>query len=305
MGLLRDQPHLQVQDCGLLMEHLKRQVRDFYDAVGWTQDAEGLFQNARYEDLRPVSREYIHRCHLRVHQHITSTGGHLLDAGSGPVQWPEYLKYSEGYRYRVCADISITALRAARQRIGAHGLFVVADIASLPFREGTFEGVVSIHAIHHLPSNEHKRAYLELHRVLRPGHSAVTVNGWYRPTLMRLAEPLIGLGRLFAGRSPKKKRNWGSDETPGGTFVQKMTPRRLRAELHGSVRYQIYAWRSLSPRFMQWFVRPGMGGTQLLRLVFRLEEMFPRFFGEHGQYPLIVLRKPPGAGGSQERWSES
>ena len=31
-------------------------------------------------------------------------------AGSGPVQWPEYLTYSEGYQYRLCADISITAL---------------------------------------------------------------------------------------------------------------------------------------------------------------------------------------------------
>jgi hypothetical protein len=25
--------------------------------------------------------------------------------------------------------------------------------------------------------------------------------------------------------------------------------------------------------------------------VFRLEEIFPKFFGENGQYPLIVVRK--------------
>jgi len=29
----------------------------------------------------------------------------------------------------------------------------------------------------------------------------------------------------------------------------------------------------------------------LLRLLFWCEERFPRFFGEHGQYPLVVIRK--------------
>jgi SAM-dependent methyltransferase len=59
----------------------------------------------------------------------------MLDAGSGPVQWPEYLTYSEGYQYRVCADISIVALEEARHRLGEKGLFVVSDVANLPFRK--------------------------------------------------------------------------------------------------------------------------------------------------------------------------
>jgi SAM-dependent methyltransferase len=273
------------------MRNTKQRVRDFYDEVGWMQDDEGLFQNARYEDLRPVSREYIHRCHLRVNRHIAVAGSYLLDAGSGPVQWPEYLTYSGGYRFRVCADISITALRAARDRLQDRGLYVVADIANLPFATAAFDGAVSIHAVHHLPSSEHKRAYLEMHRVLKPGRTAVAVNGWYRPLLMRLAEPLITLGRLLSGRSPKRKKDWEGDGVREGTYVRKMTPGKLRAELHGLLRYEVFAWRSLSPRFMQWFVRPGKGGERLLRLVFWLEEKFPHFFGEQGQYPLIVIHK--------------
>ncbi|MFH1184371.1 MAG: class I SAM-dependent methyltransferase [Chloroflexota bacterium] len=277
------------------MENAKQRVRDFYDEVGWMQDAEGLFQNARYEDLRPVSREYIHKCHLRVNRHIAPAGSCLLDAGSGPVQWPEYLSYSDGYRFRVCADISITALRAARDRLQERGLYVVADIANMPFMPDAFDGVVSIHAIHHLPFKEHKRAYAELQRVLKPGRTAVAVNGWYRPLLMRMTEPLIRLGRLLTGRSPKKKKDWIEEIVQEGTFVQKMTPGRLRAELRGVMKYEVLAWRSLSPRFMQWFIRPGFGGEALLRLVFWLEEKLPHFFGEHGQYPLIVIRKPEDA----------
>jgi SAM-dependent methyltransferase len=281
------------------MDSTKQRVRDFYDEVGWAQESGGLFQNARFEDMRPVSAEYIHRCHMRVNRHIAPTGNLLLDAGSGPVQWPEYLTYSAGYRHRVCVDLSITALRAAQEKLGAHGLVVVGDIACLPFRSNAFDGIVSIHAIHHLPASDHASAYRELVRVLGAGRNAVTINGWFRPLLMRLAEPLIGLGRMLAGRERKsRKRDRAELGDQEVTFVQKMTPDRLRSELTGIVPYEVFAWRSLSPRFMQWFVREELGGRKLLRLVFWLEERFPRFFGLHGQYPMIVMQKPappPGA----------
>src|SRR5512139_3681892 len=194
------------------MENTKQQVREFYDQIGWSQVGEGLYQNARYEDLRPVSRDYIHRCHLRVNRYLDPRGDFQLDAGSGPVQWPEYLTYSEGYRFRVCADISITALKEARKRLGEKGLVVVADVANLPFKGDVFDSAVSMHTIHHLPLSEHKRAYLDLHRVLKTGGSAVVVNGWHNPLLMRMAEPFIGLARRLSGRSAKRKKDWSSEQ---------------------------------------------------------------------------------------------
>jgi len=273
------------------MENTKQQVREFYDQIGWSQVSGGLYQNARYEDLRPVSREYIHKCHLRVNRYLAPHGDLLLDAGSGPVQWPEYLTYSEGYLFRVCADVSITALREARTRLGKRGLYVLADISNLPFKSDTFDGAVSLHAIHHLPLSEHKRAYVELNRVLKTERQAVVINGWHNPRLMQMAEPFIRLGRSLTGRGAKRKKDWAAEEDQAGTFVGKMTPRWLKDELNGEVSFKIYPWRSLSPRFMRWFVRPQVGGRQFLRIVFWLEERFPRFFGENGQYPLIVIRK--------------
>jgi SAM-dependent methyltransferase len=273
------------------MENTKQQVREFYDQIGWSQAGGGLYQNARYEDLRPVSREYIHSCHLRVNRHLAAQGDLFLDAGSGPVQWPEYIAYSAGYLYRVCVDVSITALREARIRLGKHGQYVLADIANLPFKRDAFDGAVSMHAIHHLPLGEHKRAYLELDRVLKPECQAVVINGWHNPLLMRMAEPFIRLGRFLTGRTAKRKKDWSVEEDEAGTFVGKMTPRWFKGELKDELNFKIYPWRSLSPRFMRWFIRPQLGGKQLLRVVFRLEEWFPRFFGENGQYPLIVIRK--------------
>jgi hypothetical protein len=283
------------------MTDTKQQVREFYDEIGWHQEEDGYYQNARYEDLRPVSREYIHNCHMRVKRHLAPQGDILLDAGSGPVQWPEYLSYSENYRFRLCADISITALREARKRLRVRGLYVVADISNLPFTPNAFDGVVSMHAIHHIPQTEHKRAYGELFRVLKPSRAAVVVNGWDYPLLMRLGsfflrpvrvvKSLITRGRLPGFIKKKKAR---SLDLNTGTHIAKVDAAWLRAELADLTPIEIYVWRSLSTRFMRILVHPWLGGRYLLKLIYGLEERFPRFFGENGQYPLIVMTKPAG-----------
>jgi hypothetical protein len=41
---------------------------------------------------------------------------------------------------------------------------------------------------------------------------------------------------------------------------------------------------------LRWFVRP-FGGRAFLKFVFWLEGIFPNFFAENGQYPLIVIKK--------------
>jgi len=273
------------------MTDTKQKVREFYDEIGWQQEDDGLYQNARYEDLRPVSAEYIHKTRLRVNGGLLPTGRFLLDAGSGPVQYDDYLSYSKGYQKRVCLDISIQALHQARERIGAHGLFVVGDLANLPFKPDAFGGVVSMHAIHHLPVEEHPRAFAELYRVLAPGRTAAIVNGWHEPLLSRMAEPLIGLMRWLSGKAAKKKKNWSAEDDPAGTFVEKLTPAWLKSEIGSRMPLEIRPWRSMSTRLLRWFVHPRLGGKLFLRFVFRLESLFPKFFGENGQYPLIVISK--------------
>lgn len=288
---------------------IKQQVRAFYDQVGWHLTGEGVYQNARYEDLRPVSREYIHRCHMRVKRHLAPQGRYLLDAGSGPVQYPEYLTYSAGYQYRVCADISIVALQEARQRLGEHGMLVVADVANLPFRPEVFEGVVSLHTLHHLPLGEQGKAYRELYRVLSPGRSAVVVNGWTVSPLMNRLQPLVRLmervgiwiSRLRGRSAPEKKEqnNKSKAASPTGTFVEKLDAGWLRRELSGAMPFEIRVWRSVSVRFLRAVVHGPLGGRLLLKMLYGLEERFPAWFGENGQYPLVIVRKPEAGGPAQ------
>ena len=287
-------------------QNIKQDVREFYDDIGWKEIGEGVYQNARYEDLRPVSREYIHKCHLRVGRHLNPNGRYLLDAGSGPIQYPEYLEYSRGYQSRVCADISIVALMEARQRIGdrgsgGQGLFVVADIANLPFRKDAFDGIVSLHTIHHIPNEEHRQAYEEVYRVLAPSKSAVVVNGWQDSTIMRyfvLPIKWKNRTRKRIRKSINNIRHGRSNSQDGhakpkakGTYVSKHDADWLKREVGSLMHLDIFVWRSVSVRFLRGYIFPNWGGKWLLRKIYALEERFPRFLGEHGQYPMIVIKK--------------
>ncbi len=291
------------------MTEIKQQVRDFYDQVGWKEIDAGVYQNATYEDLRPVSREYIHRCHLRVNRHLRSQGKYLLDAGSGPIQYPEYLTYSQDYQYRVCADISEVALQEARKRMGdgrgtpqnipvGKGLFVVADIANLPFKPEVFEGVVSLHTIHHLPVEEHARAYRELYRVLANGCTAVIVNGWSSAPMeslalriIRIVDRLRGITSKSHHRSEQSNIPLKASPQPRGTFVRKHNAAWLEGEIGSQMPVKIYVWRTLSVKVLRTLIHPRLAGRGLLRLLYWLEERFPRFLGRNGLYPLIVIRK--------------
>jgi ubiquinone/menaquinone biosynthesis C-methylase UbiE len=285
---------------------IKQDVRKFYDDIGWQEIGEGVYQNARYEDLRPVSWEYIHKCHLRVGRYLSPNGRYLLDAGSGPIQYPEYLEYSNGYEARVCADISIVALAEARQRIGdrssgGQGLFVVADIANLPFRKDAFDGVVSLHTIHHLPIDEHRQAYLELHRVLTPSKTAVVVNGWQDSSLMRFFVVPVkwknrtrkrirkSIKNIRGGRSGDQRES--TKPKAKGTFVSKHDAEWLKREVGSQIDLEIFVWRSISVRFLREYIFPDLCGKWLLRKLYDLEERFPKIFGERGQYPMIVIKK--------------
>jgi ubiquinone/menaquinone biosynthesis C-methylase UbiE len=279
--------------------NIKQEVQDFYNRVGWQEISEGVYQNATFEDLRPVAREYIHCCHLRVLRHLRQQGTYLLDAGSGPIQYPEYLEYSKNYSFRVCADISILALQEARKRIGSKGLFVVADVACLPFKTAAFEGVVSLHTIHHLPLDDHLTAYEELYRVLAQGCSAVVVNGWKNPPVERWARLL----RRFADKLGIKKAATQpdlpqaaplpmSDQAGGKTFVSKYDARWFKQVVGKRMPYEIWVWRSVSVGIMRTWIQEGWLGRWILRVIYRFEELFPHFWGEKGVYPLIVIKKP-------------
>ncbi len=298
-------------------DKVKQDVRKFYDQIGWQTESDGFYQNARYEDLRPISADYIYKCHMRINRHLIRPGQFLLDAGSGPIQYPAYLTYSEGYTYRLCVDISFLAMKEARKRLGSKGLYVVADVANMPFRSGTIDGLVSLHTLHHLPLSEQRKAYDEFDRLLAHGKAGVIVNGWTESRLMKRLHWLqqimesIGAKILRMRRKNAPNSNAVSSQSmpidaitekikpknkkPTGTFIEKLNAKWIRRELAEN-NIQIFVWRSVSVRFLRAVIHKRLAGKLLLSILYWLEEKYPTYFGVNGQYPMIVFNKSVSAG---------
>ncbi|MDF1499267.1 MAG: class I SAM-dependent methyltransferase [Anaerolineales bacterium] len=289
---------------------IKREVQEFYDQYGWKQIGEGLYQNSRYEDLRPVSEEYVQRCRERVKRYLPERGRLILDGGSGPIQYGEYEEYSRGFAHRVCLDISRLALMEARKRIGDHGLFVVGDLANLPFKPEAFDAAVSMHVIYHLPMEDQESAFREFFRVLSPGGEAVVIYSWGEHSkLMCLARLPIKMGgwllrqysQLRFGKDrPLKMGDKEIDNetrellTRPGLYSFKHDYNWLQERVGDLPRFEVRAWRTVSSAFLRALVHRQFFGRYWLRLLYRLEERFPRFLGRWGQYPMVLFEKPDG-----------
>ena len=262
-----------------------KSVRGFYDHFGWREADGGVFEDARkFEDLRPVSREYIRKCHLRLAQHLPPRGSYLLDAACGPIQYPEYLTYSAGYDFRICADVSEVALRHARKRLGEKGIYLLCDVTDLPLKDGVADGFVSLHTVYHVPAKRQSRAIAELHRVLKEDGSGAIVYSWgTRSPLMNAVRPLLER----RGAPPPAGRAAAGPPLFGHfhdfAWYRRNVERRYRSSLA--------PWRSVSVPFLQRFVHERAFGRPLLALLFALESRFPRWFGRYGQYPVFIFRK--------------
>jgi SAM-dependent methyltransferase len=96
--------------------------------------------------------------------------GRSLEIGSGTGYFTLNLMQAGVIRSAVCTDVSpgmLDTLRGNAERLGLEVETAVADAASLPFEDGSFDLVLGHAVLHHLPDVE--RAFAEFLRVLKPG----------------------------------------------------------------------------------------------------------------------------------------
>lgn len=287
-------PHAGDQPAAATLRQEKNAVQDFYDEVGWVQNKGGVFVDAElWEDLRDVTANYIRDCHLRVKQHLPPRGRYLLDVASGPVQYPEYVTYSEDYEARICVDLSYAALQAAQRNLGDRGIYILGDITNLPLQDNAVDAAVSLHTIYHVPADEQAQAFREVARVLQAGGRAAVVyvwkNRWIRAAMLpaRLLQLPFRLGRkLFRAVRPPS----ASDQRPRLHFHAHKY--RWFVEQEWPFAYDIRSWRSVTAAFTKCYFHRWLLGRAALSLLYRCEDAFPRAFGRFGAYPLILIDKP-------------
>ncbi len=278
----------------------KKDVQDFYDRVGWTKAEGGKYADTlKFTDPRPFVKEYYARCDKRIKRYLKSEGAFFLDAGSGPIPSRDYLEYSANYDFRICVDLSLLALREAREKLKDKGIYILADLTDLPLCDDLVDGAVSLHVIYHIPSDEQARAFREIHRVLKPGASAVVVYSWGgRSFPMRI---MRGMKLLFfkIPRGVIQKVFPGAEKTDGkGPSGEGEPSLYFHAHRYGWFKKQgfnfdfdILCYRSLGEPLLGTFIHRRLFGKQILDLAFYLEDLFPRLAGRLGEYPMIIVRK--------------
>src|SRR5215510_7105244 len=149
----------------------KEGVKIFYESFGWQKTPAGHYRNTNaFIDTRQVMQNYYMRGHKREIRVFANGGKYFLDAGCGA---NPYIHYSTAFDFHVCVDFTRTALLEARQQLGDRGLFVMADICSLPFKDRVFDGIVCPHVLYHMAEKEQLKALKDLYRILSTNSSCL------------------------------------------------------------------------------------------------------------------------------------
>lgn len=265
----------------------KKCVKDFYDQVGWKKGKDGLFiDTLKNVDLRTVTKDYIHRCHLRVRGYLKPKGKYILDAGSGPIPHFETLAYSDNYEFRICIDISILALKEAKRKLGDKGIYILSDIVNLPLKDNSVDAAISLHVIYHVPKDEQSIAFREIHRVLKPGSSAVVVYSWGgHSLLMKLAPAQKTSGKEETKPSSKSRANPEPRMYFCAQSYEYFAGQKWKIDL------DILIWSSVNTRFTKKYIHRWLFGKQILSVIYWLEDKFPHLAGRFGQYPAFIIKK--------------
>jgi SAM-dependent methyltransferase len=278
----------------------KAAVQAFYDHSGWrwNEEAGAFADGAAFDDLRSFASAYRRRANERVREALPKAGRLILDAASGAIQYEDYARFSEGYERRVCVDLSLLGLLAARRRIGGHGLFVRADVTALPFVAGAFDAVVSLHTLYHVPAEEQATFLREIARVLRAGRRAVVVSAWQSsPWDLALRVPAALVRRGLAAFRKVRRLLTAPRPAPAPPNAEAASlyfhPTRrawLRRALPSGLSLGIRCWRSASVDFLRG-LSDSDRSLRLLEGLAWIEDAWPEGAGWAGVYPLLVLDK--------------
>ncbi len=262
---------------------VSEQVAKIYEGEGWVTEGGSTSDAKLSEDLREIAADYVSACRLRVLKHLPKTGHRLLDMASGPIQYPEYLKYSEGYDTRVCVDLSQRALDAAKSKIGAHGEYHVGDFFELAIEP--VDAAVSLHTIYHIEKDRQEAIVRKLIAVTKPGGTIVIVYSNQAYFVSAIFSWLKVVARALIPRS-------GKNPTLATIYFHRH-PLAWWQRFKDAGSVQIYPWRTFPTRDQRAFFPNNGLGKAMLSALLRLEDRFPRFFTAIGCYPMIVIRKNP------------
>lgn len=136
---------------------------------------------------------------------LNNVHGKVLDAGCGPGRFTFLIAKKKGIDNVIGIDASTEMLTFATQKMESGNClkvkFVKGDIQLLPFKENTFDSIVCVHVLFHLP--QYSEILKEFVRVLKPGgwvivqmNSSNHINFFAHNSILKMLIKLIGKEKL-------------------------------------------------------------------------------------------------------------
>jgi len=264
-----------------------QKVRKFYDTYGWkTGEGRGQYLNDLRYGQPNASQKDEKGCEARYWKYFDEGGRFFLDAGCGakPV-----IQIGRKFQRHVCVDLSLTGLTEARQKLEGHGLYVVADLSALPFKDQVFDGVVASYCLYLIPKASQVPALNEFYRVIQLNknilvfsvakNSFISVTHRLAKSLLKILRAPLVLLRSFSGRNRSR-----SEALPPPEI---QSPFRLSKGFRSA---DITCLRTLT-RVESHILRKLRLLEPALRLFSFLEQKFPRAMLLVGAYAAIRIQK--------------
>lgn len=267
-------------------------MKEFYDIFGWHKNPAGIYRDtAVFTDMRPLLDFYRQKTRMRVKNFLRSHGEYFLDAGSGAN--PNY-EYSSNYKKHVCSDLSKRGLVEAQSKLKNKGVYALADITKLPFRDGVFDATLAAHVLYHIPQDEQESAVRELQRTLKSGSSCVIIysrSGKSTPLLTKMPR----FFRLFK-KMAKPILQIRADEAHDShvhppIYFHAHDYQWFKKTFPDDWKIDIRCWRLVNSSFTKTFVPNNFLGSLLVRLILWFETFFPHVSVRISAYPMIIIRK--------------
>lgn len=259
-------------------------IKDFYDGQGWEFSDSQSHDAVINENLTEVGSAYVRKVRLRIKEQL-GFGENLLDIGCGPIQYEEYLAYSDMFKHRVCVDLSEKALKVAEKKIGHKGTCIVGDYMSLaPLDFAPYDGATLINVLYHIDKDLQAVLVRKILSELNVEKRLVVV--YSNPYTISAALTRIGVFGKHLFKRALHKRN--QSELGNPIYFYRHKPKFWK-QFSDEASIAVYSWRTFSPPLERILFRRLLLGKLGLQALFILEHF--SLWAKFSEYQMIVLTK--------------
>lgn len=247
---------------------MNRSVNSFYNSKGWEIDKDGNFFDAvSFEDLRKNSQNYLKENRLSLMKYFPKYGDIILDCASGPIQYIEYLKYSENYKKRVCIDFSLEALKIAKSRDPKKIEIINGDILKINIDNYKYSTILCIHTLYHLKKTNQIKVIKKFIKAIKVDGTIIIL--YSNPQF--LLERIKNVLKIFNQKKPE-------------FIFERFTPSQIKEKFPKA---EFFPFRCLSGEDMKRLLPDNFSAKIILSFLKKIESYLPLFFV---QYYVIRLK---------------